>query len=405
MGSPSGEAVRIALDIRPLQTESGDRGVGRYIRALVGSMHEGPEELVYLDSRWRSPSWKTFASTELQRSVEEGTLSLSRPPRAITIFDQVATPLLCALRAFAVFHSTFYALPRLRPARTRMVLTVHDLIPVLVPGAASAKNTQIFRAIYRSARRADAVIVPSERTAADLHRTIDVPRRRIRVIPMGVGPPFQAGGEDHASIGALRADGRKALLYVGGFDPTKNVPFLLRALRALEDRTAILCIAGETGHEGGRLREEVSRLGLEDRVAWLGRLSEESLASAYRSADLFVSASIYEGFGLPALEAMACGCPVVALESGSVPEILRGAACAVQEARPESFAAAIGRALVEEPLRRRLASAGLARAAELTWERTARATLDLYREVAECPLSDGAQEAGVDLASRRTRGG
>jgi glycosyltransferase involved in cell wall biosynthesis len=190
------------------------------------------------------------------------------------------------------------------------------------------------------------------------------------------------------------------LLYVGGFDPTKNVPFLFEALARVGDPSVVLCVAGDPGGAGEELRAASSGEGLDGRVVWLGRLSEEALAAAYRAADLFVSSSIYEGFGLPALEAMACGCPVVALTAGPVPEVIGQAALGVDEKSPEAFAAAIRRAIERDEVRDDLIFRGLARARELSWERTAMATLDLYRELAGARREGGgspparAQEEG-----------
>jgi glycosyltransferase involved in cell wall biosynthesis len=395
--------VRIAIDIRPLQNESGLRGVGRYVRSLITLLPPGGDEHLYLESRWLAPG-------PVPGGLAGRRVRLLRPPRAITIFDQLATPLLCARKRIALLHSTFYALPALGAPGTKRVLTVHDLIPLTVPGSVGIRNTAIFRRIYRSARGADAVIVPSARTADDLERLVGVARGRIRVIPMGVGAPFLGEGErtvlsergDGSStgqafpggrseipagrarlavIGQLRSEGKQILLYAGGFNATKNVPFLFAALAALPEPDTVLCLVGDPGPAAAGLREAASGHGVAGRVRFLGRLDDDELAAAYRAADLFVSASLYEGFGLPALEAMACGCPVAALACGTVPEVLSGAAASVQEKDAGALAAAIRRILASEPLRREMAERGLARASELTWERTARETHALYHEL------------------------
>jgi len=187
-------------------------------------------------------------------------------------------------------------------------------------------------------------------------------------------------------IDRLKAQGARVLVYAGGFDATKNVLFLLETMRALRSTTAVLCLAGDPGRSLAALRQASPEHG---RTVFLGRLADEDLAAAYRSADLFVSASLYEGFGLPALEAMACGCPVVALTAGTVPEVLEGAALGVVEKDPDAFASAVRSVLEDASLRASLAAKGLARAAELSWRRTALATSALYHELAGKPASSG----------------
>lgn len=393
-----GAPVKIAVDIRPLQNESGGRGVGRYVRELVANLPRGEDEALYLESRWG-------ATSELAAGASGARVRLMRPSRGITLFDQVATPLFCARRKIDIYHSTFYALPLFGGGRTRWVLTVHDLIPLAIPGCAGPKNTAIFRKIYESARAAHAVIVPSAKTRDDLERFIAIRRERIHVIPMGVGAPFApaSGAVDGPDAGVariskpskppfapfapLRAAGAPVLIYTGGFNTTKNVVFLIEALAAMgspvpEAPPPVLCLVGDPGDAREALATAARRAGVEQRVVFLGRLSDEDLAAAYRAADVFVSASSYEGFGLPALEAMACGCPVAALETAAVDEVLKGAALTVEEDDPSELAVAVERLLRGAGLRAELVAKGLARAADLTWARTAERTHALYRRLA-----------------------
>src|SRR5262249_23747766 len=145
----------------------------------------------------------------------------------------------------------------------------------------------------------------------------------------------------------------------------------------------VLCLAGDPAGAHDTLLQVARRRGVEGRVIFLGRLSDEDLAAAYRAADVFVSASCYEGFGLPALEAMACGCPVAALSTAAVPEVLKEAALVLEEEDPSELAVAVERLLRGAGLRADLVAKGLARAANLTWERTASRTHALYRALAE----------------------
>jgi glycosyltransferase involved in cell wall biosynthesis len=385
--------MKIAVDIRPLQNESGGRGVGRYVRELIARLPADGDTTLYLESRWgRSPALPAGASGSRVR--------LLRPARAITVFDQVASPWLCVRLGIDVFHSTFYALPLFVSSRTRLVLTVHDLIPLVIEGSAGRKNTAIFRRIYESARAADVVIVPSRRTRDDLVRFMAIRQERIRVIPMAVGRPF-ALIEKEGAAGAtavekarasfrpfqpMREAGAAVLIYAGGFNTNKNVLFLIDALREMGDPAGggappVLCVVGDPGDARVTLLQAARRAGVDGRLVFLGRLSDEDLAAAYRAADVFVSASRYEGFGLPALEAMASGCPVVALSTAAVPEVLEDASLEIEEEDPSEFAVAVERVLRGAGLRADLVVKGRARAAALTWERTARETHALYHEI------------------------
>jgi glycosyltransferase involved in cell wall biosynthesis len=276
----------------------------------------------------------------------------------------------------------------------------------VLPGSAGPKNTAIFRKIYESARAAEAVIVPSARTRVDLMRFMAIRPDKIHVIPMGVGAPFvPAAADDGAAPGPspspgasvprrpsfgpfapLRAAGSPVLVYAGGFNTNKNAALLIESLAAMEvgagEAAPVLCLAGEPGPARETLLAAARRAGVETRLVFLGRLSDEDLAAAYRAADVFVSASRYEGFGLPALEAMACGCPVAALATAAVPEVLENAALVVDEEDPSELAIAVLRVLRGAGLRADLVARGLARAKNLSWSRAAARTHALYRALA-----------------------
>lgn len=382
--------MKIALDARPLQNESGGRGVGRYVSALLSEPGDGAHARHPVVSAW-------LPFPAMPPAARQAAVRLRRPPRAITFFDQIATPMLCTVRGFDLWHATFYAVPRFMRAGTARVITTHDLIPLLFPKAVGPKNRKLFEIIYRSARYADRVIVPSRRTADDLMRLVAIEADRIRVVPMGVGEPFVSDETIAARttrgtpapeapvpepIVRALASGRPVLLYSGGFNATKNVTLLLEALARTASRDAVLGLVGDPGRAQRDLAEIIDDRGLGGRVIFLGRLEDEQLAAAYRAATLFVSASSYEGFGLPALEAMACGCPVVARSTAAVPEVLGGAAVEVSSQDSAAFAALVDRALTDEALRRELRRQGIARAADLTWTRTVRDTESVYEEAA-----------------------
>jgi glycosyltransferase involved in cell wall biosynthesis len=223
--------------------------------------------------------------------------------------------------------------------------------------------------VPRSARRADRVLAISERTKRDLIEHYGIDERKIVVTPLGVDPTFRPNGST--------PDGPQYALFVGGIQPRKDPLTAIEAL-ALVDGDLRLVLVGDEKRGGDEVRAAVRRLGLEPRVEFAGYVEHDGLASLYRGAACLVFPSRYEGFGLPVLEAMASGTPVVATTAGAVPEVAGDAAVLVEPGDPQALAEGIRHALGD---RERLVAAGLERARRFTWAETARLTLAVYREL------------------------
>jgi len=377
------EPLRIGFDIRALSGASARRGVGAYIRGLLSGMEPqlaGAGGVMTLFGN----------GAEDSSGLPEGfvRVRLSRPRRAITLWDQIAWPPLLARRRVRVFHSPFYAVPRLTPPRCRVVQTVHDLTPLKLPGTVSRRNARIFAANFRLARSADRIIVPSAATGRDVVSLLRVPGEKVVTIPEACDIDDAAIDAADAARAALLSrlglSGRRYLLHAGGHDIVKNLPGLLQAfsLLAAGSIDLDLVIAGEHGRETGGLIARAGALSLFDRVRLPGFLPRADLIALYRGASALVYPSFTEGFGLPVMEAMRCGTPVVA----STAEALRetgGDACLYAPATdPEAIATAVASILEDASRAERLSRAGRERAAGFTWEETARRTLSVYREVA-----------------------
>jgi glycosyltransferase involved in cell wall biosynthesis len=274
------------------------------------------------------------------------------------------------------------ALRRLRPQlghfnyvvpplyRGPAVLTVHDLSFESDPGLMSPRDRFMFRTfVPRSASRADRVFAVSERTKRDLVERYGISERKIIVTPNGVDPIFHPNGS--------APDVPPYALFVGGIQPRKDPLTAIEAL-ALADGDLGLVIVGDEKRGGDEVRSAVRRLGLEGRVQFIGYVEHEILASLYRGAACLVFPSRYEGFGLPVLEAMASGTPVVATTAGAVPEVAGDAAILVAPGDPAALADGVREALAK---REQLVAAGLERARQFTWVETARRTLAVYREL------------------------
>jgi glycosyltransferase involved in cell wall biosynthesis len=238
-----------------------------------------------------------------------------------------------------------------------VVVTVHDLAVLRHPGSFNQWTRRYSRlAVPRVARAARRVVAVSEFTRREVVELLRVPEERIRVIPNGVGPPFEPEGA------AARGD---YVLAVGTLEPRKN----LGAAEAAARRAGIeLRVAGARGWGGV------------EADGWLGRVSDDELAALYRGARCLVYPSLYEGFGLPVLEAMACGTPVVTSAGGATEEVAGGAAVLVDPRDPASIAAGIQEAVSR---RDELAARGLERARAFAWDRVAAETWRVYEEAAE----------------------
>jgi len=251
------------------------------------------------------------------------------------------------------------------------VVTVHDLSFERDPGLMRRRDRLVFRtAVPRSARRASRVIVVSERTKRDLVELAGVPAERIRVVPNGVGKPFGPDGP--------HANGKPYALVVGSLEPRKDPLTAVEGFGLLGSDELRLVFAGPDRGDGAAARAAAARAGLEQRVDFKGHVSGDELAALYRGAACLVFPSRDEGFGLPLLEAMASGVPVVATRAGALPEIAGDAAILVEPGDPVALAGGIERALAD---RERLVAAGFERARQFSWAETAEKTLAVYREL------------------------
>jgi glycosyltransferase involved in cell wall biosynthesis len=261
-----------------------------------------------------------------------------------------------------------HALPLACPSPA--VVTIHDLSFEREPTLMGLSERLIFRSVVpRAARLAARVIAVSELTKRDLVELYGIPDEKIVVVPNGVDPRFRADGPRPAGDYAL---------VVGALQKRKDPQAAIEALALLGNGKLRLVFAGPD--RGGRAEAEraAERVGLRDRVDFRGYVSQDELAELYRGAACLVFPSRYEGFGLPALEAMASGTPVVATTAGALPEVAGDAAILVGERDPVAIAGGIERALAD---RDRLVRAGLERARLYTWAETARRTLAVYREL------------------------
>lgn len=341
-------------------------GSGRYTDELLAALRQTAPDDTFeaVTARHPGPTWRKLAFEQLHF-----------PRRA---------------RGADVAHVPYWA-PPLR-CTVPTVVTVHDLIPLVLPEYRRGVDARLYlELVVRASRRAAAILADSRHTAADAVRLLGIPAERVHVVPLGVGPPYgplpagTGSAEGHGF--ALRLPERYGL-YLGGFDPRKNLATLFRAWRCVHAATGVpLVVAGGVPPPGARLGEPpqqtARRVGLPDEALVItGTVAAADLPELYRRASVFAYPSHYEGFGLPPLEAMASGAPVVVSSATSLPEVVGDAGLLVPPDDPERWVEALRRVLEDHALAERLRRDGLSRAARFTWRETARRTRAVYAAVA-----------------------
>lgn len=378
--SREGAGLRVLLDMTALPAEPA--GAGQYVLGLIGGLVGRPGEVeLHVAAKARDlPRLRERAPG----AVFHGASLRSRPARLL--WEQTSLPRLARRLAVRVVHGPHYTLP----LRLRLpgVVTFHDPTFFTNPELHERAKVAYFARMARlGAARAARVIAVSEyaRRAAVEHAGADP--ERVDVVHLGVDHGRYRPEGDAVEDERLRAGlgvRRPYVFWVGTIEPRKDLPSLVAAFASLTRASAdhTLVIAGQRGWGEAELERAVELSGVAERILRVGYVSEDEKIALYRRAEALVYPSIAEGFGLPVLEAMACGCPVVTT-TGSAPEEVGGDAVeAVAPRDPEALCAAVERVL-GDPLRRdALRRAGLERARSFSWERTAAGTVEVYRRVA-----------------------
>jgi glycosyltransferase involved in cell wall biosynthesis len=371
--------MRIGVDIRELQ-QGRRTGIGRYLRNLIEyTARRRPEHELLLYGNQHTDAAGLSQHGRVRCAHEVMTLW----------FDQVQLPAMARADGAEIFLSPYIKGPT--RVTCPLAVTIHDLMDLAWPqygaGWRRLRNEMMRLRAAHVGRRADIVFTDSKHSAADIQRFLGLPRDKVQILPIGVDAsytPMDAAAAS-ACVQTVYQLGGAYLLYVGNFKPHKNVDMLVRAYASLPaDLRDLyqLVLAGRTDQWVARLKELAAQLGVEERVRFTGAVAEEHMAALLSAATLFVFPSLYEGFGLPPLEAMACGTPVVASNLTSVPEVVGDAGILVDPRSVEALGQAMERGLTDEDERQRLRQAGLARAAQLGSEQICSRQLEILEGVA-----------------------
>jgi len=368
--------MRIGIDARLVYYTQA--GIGQYITHLVQSLAEVDHEtdFILLQSRKdRSkladqPNFRRLAVwTPCHHRLEQWALRAEISPLDID-----------------VLHSPDFIPPS--RANFKSVITVHDLAFLLYPHFLTKESARYYGQIDQAVRRTDHIIAVSEATKHDLIQRLGVPEGKVTVIYEASAPEFRPIPPDEARQYAQKKFELEGgyIFFVSTIEPRKNVPGLLEAYRRLLDSykvTARLVLAGGQGWLSEEVFAGVDRLGLRGQVRFLGRVATADLPYLYNAASLLIHPSFYEGFGLPPLEAMACGIPVVVSNVSALPEVVGDAGLLVDPNNISEMAVSMYRVLTDQQLREEMIHKGLARAACFSWEKTASQTLEVYYRVGQ----------------------
>jgi glycosyltransferase involved in cell wall biosynthesis len=360
-------------------------GIGQYTSYLVAGL-----------SKCVSTQMKITLVVARNRhhAVYPSTVRVTRlPPAHRFVWANLYAPWVMYRERFDLYHALDnLSLPLFWPkGQTRYVLTVHDLLPLLFPESVKRQHSYYFRvAIRRLLKMADAIIVDSDHTRALIAERFETFVDKVTVVHLGVDTSRFRPMRDKESIHQVREryglGDDPYLLYVGNIEPRKNLSAVIYAyaeiLRSGElNSEPRLVIAGANGGLCNDVLALPSRLGLSRQISFIGTVSDEELPPLYAGASVFLFPSLYEGFGLPVLEAMACGTPVITSNVTSLPEIAGDAAVVIDPVNTQELVNAMIRLLTNEALAKELQQKGFDRVMKFTWEDTVRRTLQIYERV------------------------
>ncbi len=367
--------MRIAIDARKLR----DYGVGTYVRNLLRHLSRIDRSTEYVLLCRHDDCGVADQLGENFRAVPE-------PSRPYSVREQVSVPLDLRREGIDLFHAPHYVLPPLTPCRS--VVTIHDCIHLRFPQYLPNKLAYAYAraSLWVATQRASRVLTVSETSKRDILRYFRVPDHKIDVIYNAIDERFGDALPDDeiARVRERYQLNDPFVLYAGNIKPHKNLERLIEAFHSLRRgpfENVKLLIIGDEISKYATLRRAVHRLKLHKHVRFLGFVPDKTLAALYRLASVFVFPSLYEGFGLPPLEAMASGTPVITSNVSSLPEVVGDAALLIDPYEPESIAEAMRRVLSDANVRAELRAKGLQRAREFSWERSVRRVHQIYEEV------------------------
>jgi glycosyltransferase involved in cell wall biosynthesis len=376
----------VGLDGRALGNINRYRGIGHYTANLVENLVRVGGDLQFVLFAYGKARdcdllhQDTLEKLEWREIPETGNLSYISLLREHLLFAKVIDD-----SGLDIFHAMDHNMTPFLHCPS--LVTVHDLILLVLRGPYLGPTAWLWmQAHRRAAERASMIVAVSHNTAWDVERIWGIPAQRITVVHEGVGEEYRPVADDVIEDAAARYGiKRHYFLYLGGFDPRKNIYNMLLSFKRflLKGGTPFqLILCGDARGFEGYLNDTIAELGLNSNVVLTGFVDKDYLPALYTGATAFICVSLYEGFGLPLLEAMACATPVIASRSSSLPEVVGDAGILVDPLLPSEIASGLQRLAYDREASKMLSQRARTRSLEFRWEKTALAILGLYEEAA-----------------------
>jgi len=367
--------MKICVDVGPLSVKGGTATYVSNVLTKIFEIDTDNEYFLYTGAD-NSYTFKEY------HNVTEKNIAISRRSSRL-VWDQLILPYELKKHDIDVMHGTKGVAPIFTDSK--IVITIHDLIPILYPDT----YTMIDRTYWRHvlplfAKTAEQIITVSESTKNDLVSLLNIDETKVSVTPLGIDNRYKKPLKDNIMTINRYYLPDQYILYVGTLQPRKNLATLIYAFYKLKQVKQIkhkLVIVGKKGWLYNDIFKLVNKFNIASEVKFTGYVPDEDLPYLYNAADLFVYPSFYEGFGLPPLEAMACGTPVITSNTSSLPEVVGDAGIMVDPYDVDGLAQAMYEVLTNDDLREDLIKKGIERAKMFSWEKTARETLKVYESV------------------------
>lgn len=355
-------------------------GIGNYIERILYEFEK--EDIKNNLLLFGSENEYDYRKINLESNTSLTNSIFSKKKFLRVLWEQIFLPIKAKKNNINLIHCPAHVVPLMSSMKT--IVTIHDLAFKLFPETFKWQNRSYLNFIVPlSIKKADKVIAVSKNTKKDIIREYNVNPNKIKVIYNGVDEKYRRINDDEI-INKIKEKyklPKDFILYLGTLEPRKNIERLIKGFNKTKKNNIKLVIAGGKGWLYDDVFKLVKKLNLEEKVIFTGYIDEKDIVLLYNAATLFVYPSLYEGFGLPPLEAMACGTPVITSNLSSLPEVVGDAAITVNPNNVKDLIEAIDKVLNNKELQRKMIQKGLKRANKFTWKNTARETIKVYKEV------------------------